>query len=389
MSFRRLPVLPPAALVLLSGLAVGHLLGLSPLLLPTAHAQPADTPHADTTHADTSASARSGDWLVLPYASYEPKTRLSAGVVAGFYRPDRPGRIPSSVQSVVTVTQERQVIIQVTPEIYLDDGRHRLAGEIAISRFPDQFFGIGGDTPAERKEDFTSRFLTLEATAQRRVNAGIPGALQVGPRAYLRAESVTELADDGTLATGRIAGADGGFTAGLGAGLLWEDRDNIYYPRDGHFAEASAVWHSAALGSDFTFGRFVSDLRAYRSAGPVVVAGNVYVEGVAGTPPFQILPLLGGSDRMRGYREGRYRDRLYWTTQAEVRAPLFWRFGAAAFASAGEVGPRIGSDLFRNVQWAAGLGGRLRLNDEGVRGRVDLAYGAGGLELYLSLLEAF
>jgi len=53
------------------------------------------------------------------------------------------------------------------------------------------------------------------------------------------------------------------------------------------------------------------------------------------------------------------------------------------------VGPRIGADLFRNVQGAVGLGGRLRLNDEGVHGRADLAYGADGFEIYLSLLEAF
>jgi hypothetical protein len=43
----------------------------------------------------------------------------------------------------------------------------------------------------------------------------------------------------------------------------------------------------------------------------------------------------------------------------------------------------------RNVQLAAGIGGRLRLNDEGVHGRMDIAYGAHGFELYLSLLEAF
>jgi outer membrane protein assembly factor BamA len=213
--------------------------------------------------------------------------------------------------------------------------------------------------------------------------------LQVGPRVFSRIESVTEVEDGRTLDTGGIAGADGGTTLGLGGGMLLEARDNIYYPRDGHFAEVTALWHSAAIGSDFTFVRLRADLRGYRSAGPVVFAGNVYAEGVAGTPPFQILPLLGGSSRMRGYREGRYRDAVYWATQAEVRVPLFWRFGATAFAGAGEVGPQIGTDLFNEMQLAAGLGGRLRLNDEGVHGRVDLAYGANGLELYLSLLEAF
>ena len=350
---------------------------------PPVHAQPSDSTAADSLHPASDAAA--GDWLVLPFLSYEPKTKLATGVVGGYFQPNRPGRTPSSVQTGVTITQERQIILQLTPEFFYRDGQRRLAGEITLSRFPDEFFGIGGDTPADAAEDFTSRYATVEASLQRAVG----DRLLVGPRVYGRLEMVTDTEDDGRLATQGIPGVDGGRTLGIGVAAVAEGRDNIYQPTDGSFVEAAALWHSAVLGSDYTFGRFTGDLRAYRSAGPITFAGQVYAEGVVGTPPFQILPLLGGSQRMRGYREGRYRDAVYWTTQAEVRAPLFWRFRATAFASVGEVGPRIGAHLFRNVQGAVGLGGRLRLNDEGVHGRADLAYGADGFEIYLSLLEAF
>jgi hypothetical protein len=92
---------------------------------------------------------------------------------------------------------------------------------------------------------------------------------------------------------------------------------------------------------------------------------------------------------MRGYREGRYRDDVYWTTQAEYRFPLFWRLKGVAFASVGAVGPRLGGALARDVEAAVGLGGRFRFTDDGVHGRLDLAYSPTGLELYLSLGEAF
>jgi len=36
-----------------------------------------------------------------------------------------------------------------------------------------------------------------------------------------------------------------------------------------------------------------------------------------------------------------------------------------------------------------GLGGRFRFTDDGVHGRLDLAYSPTGLELYVSLGEAF
>jgi hypothetical protein len=43
----------------------------------------------------------------------------------------------------------------------------------------------------------------------------------------------------------------------------------------------------------------------------------------------------------------------------------------------------------KGVETAVGLGGRLRLTEDGVHGRVDLAYSRTGVELYLSLGEAF
>ena len=348
--------------------------GASPWLL----AHPAAT---DTTASDTSETQTS--WLVLPFLAYAPETKISTGGVVGYYR-EPPGRRPSSVQTTLTVTQRRQIILQITPEVFWRGGT-RTAGEVSLSSFPDTFYGVGGDTPESVAEDFTSRYLALRATHQVEV---VPN-LRVGPRVVARWETVTETEDGGVLGTGAMPGSDESLTTGLGAAALWDARDNLYYPRDGSYAEVAGLWHSALVGSDFTFGRFTADFRGYRSAGGVVMAAQVYAEAVAGTPSFQMLPQLGGSNLMRGYVEGRYRAAVYWTAQAEVRVPLFWRFKAVAFAGAGEVAPRLGPDLVRGVQGSVGLGGRLRLNDSGVHGRIDLAYGAGGPELYVSLLEAF
>jgi outer membrane protein assembly factor BamA len=204
-----------------------------------------------------------------------------------------------------------------------------------------------------------------------------------------RVGTVTDPDSGGLLARGLVPGADGGWTAGLGGSVFWDARKNLYYPASGSYADLVATLHSAAWGSDYTFARLKSDLRRYRAVGPGVLAGQVYAEGVVGDAPFQLLPLLGGSNRMRGYREGRFRDNVYWTAQVEYRFSLFWRFKGTAFASVGDVGPHVGSPLVTDVEAAVGLGGRLRLTDTGVHGRVDLAYSSTGPELYLSLGEAF
>ena len=341
--------------------------------------------HGQAPEPDTAASTETADWLLLPFASYAPDTKLAGGIVGGYYRPDGDGTRGSSVQSTVTVTQRRQLILQLTPELYLDDGRWRAQGELEASHFPNSFYGIGGETPAAAEEAYTARSVLIDATAQRRVRPN----LRVGPRLFVRGDAVWDPEVGGRIERGRVAGADGGLTAGLGGAALWDGRDSRYYPRTGTYAAAAATLHSAAWGSAYTFGQFELDLRGYRPLGPGILAGQVYTEAVAGTAPFQQLPLLGGDERMRGYREGRFRDDVYWTAQTEYRYPLFWRLKGVAFASVGEVGPRWGAALVEDVEAAAGLGGRFRFTDDGVHGRLDLAYSPTGLELYLSLGEAF
>jgi len=364
-----------------------YLLCVAVLLAVSGGESRAQFEHAAGPPADTSIVERvlGGNWLVLPFASYAPDTKLSAGLLAGYYESERPGRPASSVQSTVLVTQKRQLVVQVAPEWYVDEGRWRLLGDVQAAHFPNTFYGIGGDTPATAQQGYTDRYVLVDGTAQRRLRPH----LRVGPRLYVRAGTVTDPDSGGTIARGRVPGAERNVTVGLGGAAQWDARDSRYYPTSGTYAELRATLHSAAWGSDYTFGRVETDLRAYRPLGVGVLAGQVYTEAVAGTAPFQLLPLLGGPERLRGYREGRLRDDVYWTAQAEYRVPLFWRFKATTFAALGEVGPRVGPALARDVEAAVGVGGRFRLTDDGVHGRVDLAYSPTGIEFYLSLGEAF
>lgn len=335
--------------------------------------------------ADTAASARSADWLVLPYASYAPDTKLSAGIVAGYFLPSRDGHPASSVQASITVTQRRQLTAKINPELYLNEGQWRVQGALEAKHFPSSFHGIGGDTPPESEESYTARYGALDLTAQRRVHSH----LRFGPRVFLRIGNVRDIEEDGLIDREQVPGSGGGITSGLGVSALWDARNSIHYPTTGTYAEVVATYYSAVLGSDHTFGRLESDFRGYQPLGPGTLAGQVYTEVVVGTAPFQLMPLLGGDERMRGYRRGRFREDLYWTLQAEYRIPIVWRLKGTVFTSMGEVAPRFGPELGRDIEMAVGAGGRLRLTEDGVHGRLDVAYSRTGFEFYLALGEAF
>jgi outer membrane translocation and assembly module TamA len=53
--------------------------------------------------------------------------------------------------------------------------------------------------------------------------------------------------------------------------------------------------------------------------------------------PFYLLPALGNDEMMRGYYNGRYRDRNFIAGQTELRYRLSERIGVVGFLGTGEV----------------------------------------------------
>lgn len=78
---------------------------------------------------------------------------------------------------------------------------------------------------------------------------------------------------------------------------------------------------------------------------------------------------------MRGFFEGKYRDRHAAVFQTEYRISVYRNLGLVLFGSLGQVSPTI--EGFRPSAFKAGggMGIRYRLNDEGLNLRFDLGFG--------------
>lgn len=328
--------------------------------------------------------APTADRIILPFLFYTPETKLAAGVVATGYRRLEPDLPPSSLLGAVTVTARRQVSFEVTSELHRPDGG-RIDAEARFSHFPDRFFGVGPGTPDEAEEAYTSRTAQLELRLQRQVRSGF----RVGPQATFHWEDVVEAEEEGLLAEGNLTGADGGRWFGVGALSTYDTRDHVLQPRRGTYFEASALWFPGGLGTT-AYHRGVLDARRFVPLGDrSTLAYRAYVEGSAGDVPVLLLPFLGGRERLRGYYEGRLRDRFVGSVQAEARFPLWWRLDGVAFGEAGQVAPRLGKLLSGRAELSAGAGLRYRVSDDGARIRLDFAVGRRGSGLYLTIGEAF
>jgi hemolysin activation/secretion protein len=122
-----------------------------------------------------------------------------------------------------------------------------------------------------------------------------------------------------------------------------------------------------------------------------VLALNGFVDFLSGDVPFQQLALIGGPRKMRGYFEGRFRDKNLWMFQAEYRWPIKGIFGMTFFANAASVAPDLNTLLSEQVHFAGGLGLRIRLSKEDkVNLRVDLGINEEGQVFpYFTVGEAF
>jgi outer membrane translocation and assembly module TamA len=93
---------------------------------------------------------------------------------------------------------------------------------------------------------------------------------------------------------------------------------------------------------------------------------------------------------VRGYKAGRYRDKLMLTSQAEYRLELPKRFGVAAFFGIAEVAPKLGAFNNENLKPGGGVGLRYTLAKKThVNLRVDYAAGLQGGGMYMGVSEAF
>jgi outer membrane protein assembly factor BamA len=176
----------------------------------------------------------------------------------------------------------------------------------------------------------------------------------------------------------------------LGAVATRDTRDRSIAPRSGVLTEAKWTGFTPALGSDYRFGLLSLDARTYVPVATGVVALRARADAAQGKAPFTLLPKLGGSRILRGYRDGRFRDDLAGVLEAEYRFPIAWRFGGVVFGGVGEVASGLAHlSPVAEVERAAGAGLRFRLNQAGVNIRIDWARGREAGGLYIGLGEAF
>ena len=348
---------------------------------------------AQAAPADSAASRRI---LPLPAVFYSPETKLGGGAAitivqrrAAAAADDR----PTSLSVVALYTQLAQLNTSVGGDWWSRGNRWNVNAGAGFQRFPFTYYGTGSAVP-DSGEEYTPRTVSVFAGAQRQVRPG----LYLGAMGSWDDVTMLETADDGVLRAGTIAGSRGGTVSTASALVTWDTRDNLYYAERGTFVRLQTLGAARVLGGDFAFQRVSLDARRYvalERSRPARQARTLALQGVVtttgGTVPFDRLAQFGGSSVVRGYYEGRFRDRSAAALQAEIRQPVWKRIGVAAFYGAGAVAPGLGELRLSEARTAGGFGLRIALDTkEKINIRIDQGIGQGGSGgTYFTLGEAF
>jgi len=330
--------------------------------------------------------------LVLPVVARSIETSWSFGTaISGTFHINKKDSIirTSNLQSLVLYSLKKQFIAAIEGTIYFPGEKYILSQQLSYSFFPDKFWGLGRIAPDSNAESYNFRQFYVYLHGQR----AIARHLFVGALYEYQRLIKIEYTPGGLFDKLNIQGRHGYQVSGLGASLTYDTRNDAFAPDKGVFLQGYFNHFAGFLGSDFAYTNYVIDTRGFiKTYKKQVLALQAYAYLNNGNVPLRSLASFGGANSMRGYYDGRYRDKDQVVLQAEYRVPVYRRLGAVAFGGIGNVSNNcdyLGTDA---LKYSYGGGLRIALTrSEKLNLRLDygISRGAGSQGFYFQLGEAF
>ena len=247
--------------------------------------------------------------------SYSKNTSFGIGLLAaGLYRLDRTDSItaPSDVSIFANVSVSGFYALGVTGNNIFAHNKRRINYTVMFASAPRSFWGIGYNAGRDNSEStYSEKRYLVEG---RYLHEFLPHTYIGGLVSFehTRGLKFTELA--------YLRGEKMKYTAtGIGAILEYDSRDFIPNPFRGLYVSFQETLFPKGLGNcGKTLWRTTFTADAYQRVWKDgILAADLYAVFNTDGTPWPMLARLGGSQRMRGYYQGRYTDNDMITLQIE------------------------------------------------------------------------
>lgn len=256
--------------------------------------------------------------------SYSKNTSLGIGLLAaGLYRIDRTDSVtsPSDISIFANVSISGFYALGVTGNNIFSRNGKRIDYTVMFASAPRDMWGIGyNDGRYNEESSYNEKRYLIKARYLHRVlpNTYVGGILSFE---HTQGKKFKPLGES------YLYGQKTHYTAtGVGAILEYDSRDFIPNPFRGVYVSLQETLFPKGLGN---CGRslwrttFTADYYRQLWKGSIL-ATDLYAEFNSEGTPWLMLARMGGSQRMRGYYQGRYTDNDMITFQVELRQRI-WR----------------------------------------------------------------
>ena len=333
--------------------------------------------------------------ITAPIVSYSPETDFGFGIGAKYlfkFKGSGDETRTSNMPVSMLYTLNNQFFIYSGFEIFTNQEKWVISGNIIFQNYPRLYYGIGQNSPDTNEEIYDTYQFLIEPII---LKQAFTRYLFLGGGFRYNTIYDTTVEEDGLLDTNMPSGFDGSTSTGVELALLYDSRDNILNASKGWYFEFTRGFYNTSLGGthDFDLTRF--DLRHYMKISQNnndVLAFQAVGHFANGDVPLAELALFGNEQIMRGYIEGRYIEENLLAAQVEYRKTFKdSRFGFVAFVGAGDVFSKSTDLSLNDLKLNYGVGFRFML-DKKEKLNVRFDYGAGNESdgnFYVNIAEAF
>jgi outer membrane protein assembly factor BamA len=304
----------------------------------------------------------------------------------------------STVYFVPYIAFGGQYGFQLQPNIWLHRNSWNFTGEYFILRYPQNTWGLGGNSPEDDKTLIDYKHARIHQNALK----GILPHLAIGlGYAFDKHRDIKVEENESGQIIKTYFPADRNYTisSGMTLPVIFDNRHNSVNPQQGFMGSLTYSFYHPYLGSDDKWQSLFLDLRKYfpipgRKSKIIAVRGY-YWTILSGDVPYLDLPANrwepASGSASRGISQNRYRSNaiLYYETEFRFGITANGLLGGVVFANSTSASQY---DTQQFLYWhpAAGAGIRLKFNKYS-RTNVTLDFGAskGFYSVYLSIGEAF
>ena len=275
------------------------------------------------------------DFSIIGGPHFSSDTKLGIGVVAaGLYRMDRKDTIlpPSNISLYGDVSTTGFYLLGIRGNNLFPQNKYRLNYNFYFYSFPSLFWGIGYNNAVNNANK--SKYSRFQAQVKVDFLFKLIKNLYVGPLAsfdYIHGKDFKkpELLENMAKTTRNIS---------AGMALIYDSRDFLTNAYRGYYLKLEQRFSPSFMGNRYAFS--TTDLRTsyyHKIWKGGILAGEFHTLINTGNPPWGLMALLGSSYAMRGYYEGRYRDKDLIEIQLELRQHIWKRNGIVVWIGAGNI----------------------------------------------------